>query len=175
MNKFIETIKPYIHPWLLLPLTFLVAIPTGMYLLPVCFFDSIPQEILKLILKPAITATLTLISLSLSLCYLLLFKEFIEKPNIKEYEFINPPGCYKHKRSGLYFCQPCLLKDKIESPLYWINEYGMHCKCCGEPYKIKLTRISAIPSLEKEFDKAWEEWNNNNANKRVNQTAGKVA
>lgn len=80
------------------------------------------------------------------------------KINIKKYEFINPPGCYKHKQNGKYYCKPCLLKDKIESEISWINHVGMQCNVCGAPYKVSLAQSSLYPELEKQFDRAIAEW-----------------
>lgn len=144
-----DWLKSYIPKWLAAPISLLILILIGIFLLPPNL--GLPSQIVSTLTNlptPKIMGTLILWFLAMSCFYAFLYRRYMNKPNVSDYEFINPPGCFKHKITGLYFCQPCLLKNDIPSQLTWVNAYGMQCKCCGEPYKIDLAKTSCIPSLE---------------------------
>lgn len=94
------------------------------------FFQTNAQLTVQLLGKVSIT--LFLISFASLASFLILLK----KPNLKHYEQINPPGFYKHKKNGSYYCQRCLLKDKIEVPLSPLSKEEYLCRVCKESYKV---------------------------------------
>jgi len=52
-----------------------------------------------------------------------------DKPSRKDFDFINPPGVFRHKKQGYDCCPHCFLTDKIESPM--IVDYGcIRCPNC---------------------------------------------
>ena len=79
---------------------------------------------------------------------------YFPKPNPKCYHFINPPGFYKHKKSGYYYCQFCLDGMEKLSPLYWENPAGLLCRLCGSNYKVSIPAGTLFSGLEQEMDKA---------------------
>ncbi len=137
MKQIIDIIKPYISEWVSLPLIFLSIILSG-----TLFFDLgsiLPPEsitILTPIQLAKLVVTLSLLFLAMSFCYVLLYRTFSKRPRSKDYEHISPPGFYKHKITGEYFCKKCLLKDKIAVPLSPSNTKEFHCRLCNETYKI---------------------------------------
>ena len=65
---------------------------------------------------------------SLMFAYIVLIKkEFTKKPKLKDYERISSSGIMKNKITGGYYCQPCLIKGKIESELSKIDNNQMFC------------------------------------------------
>lgn len=68
----------------------------------------------------------------LSFYIFLLHKKIKQKPNMKNYSFIDPPGYYSHKKHGGKFCQHCLLTEPyIESPLH-IDVNYLKCNICDK-------------------------------------------
>jgi hypothetical protein len=137
MSSLFSLVKDRINFWLLLPGLILLCILSSMLWIDSDAFLSI--QTLKNISKlpqPKITIILLLLFLAISACYLLLFLAYSKKPKIKDYDLINPPGFLKHKKTGKYYCQPCLVNKHIESELSVISEKEFQCRVCKEPYKI---------------------------------------
>ena len=131
--KITDWIKNYIPKWIALPSTLLLLILIGMLTIPLD--ELIPSQIKSLLLTlPLLTITVTaiLMLIAISFCYLLLYKEYFKKPNMKNYSFIDPPGYYSHKKTRGKFCQHCLLTEPyIESPLHTDINY-LKCNVCNK-------------------------------------------
>jgi len=74
--------------------------------------------------------------LALLASLIVLHYKLMAKPNPNDYEIINPPGFMKHKATGGYFCQPCLLLKQLPSQLSTIDKKQMLCRICKETYDI---------------------------------------
>jgi len=115
------------------------------------FFQANAQLTTPLLGKVAIS--LFLISLALLASTLLLLR----KPSIKDYDLVNPPGFLKHKTTGKYYCQRCLLKDHIASELSSVvTEKHLVCHCCDKAYNISANLITDS-YLSKTYDEAMKE------------------
>ena len=67
---------------------------------------------------------------------LILRKEMSKKINIDDdYEYKKYPGFYLHKEKKEFACTPCLLKEKIHSPLYKIPVNQWECRTCGKTFQ----------------------------------------
>ena len=117
--------------------------------------NSVFQAILQLenIIMVRIILSLLLLSLGLSLSLLLLHK----RPKLKDYEIINPPGFMRHKTTGAYFCQPCLIQKHIASELSTISLKEFRCRNCNESYKIDYSVLICDKYLSMVHNKAVEE------------------
>ncbi len=169
-----DWIKTYLPKWVALPLTLLLLILIGMLFLDI--HQTLPSETTILIsptqiLKIAVTTFL--LFLAMSFCYILLYRAFVKKPNLKDYEIINPPGFIKHKKTGRYYCQPCLINRHIASELSVMSEKEFQCRVCKEPYKIDyllllnnsyLSVVQENDPLFKTHDKAVNELINKKSN-----------
>jgi len=158
MKQIIDIIKPYISEWVVLPLALLLIILSGML-----FFDLgqvLPSESTSLLTPTQLVKLVVIIFLlllSMTFCYILLYRTFTKKPNIKDYDLINPPGFLKHKKTGKYYCQPCLLKDHIASELSSVvTEKHLVCHCCDKAYNISANLITNS-YLSKAYDEAMKE------------------
>lgn len=158
MSALFSLVKDRINFWLLLPIIFLLAILTGMIMIDSNTFSQI-QILTKISSLPQPKATIILISLllAISACYVLLFVAYTKKPNIKDYDLINPPGFLKHKGTGKYYCQPCLQTRHIASELSVVKKDEMFCRNCKEPYPINASFIITDKILTKAFDDACNE------------------
>ncbi len=95
-----------------------------------------------------ILCLLLMILLSLVVPYIILKKkEFSNKPNLKNYTLINPPGLMKHKATENYYCQPCLIERNILSEVSIKDPKEWICRCCKETYKIKINDFLACNSF----------------------------
>jgi hypothetical protein len=137
-----DWIRTYLPKWVALPLTLLLAILGGMFF--VDFYHVLPSETSKL-LNPIGTLKVAVISLllffAMSFCYILLYRAFTGKPNLRHYELINPPGFMKNKETGRFYCHPCLFGKQTISPLSVISEKELKCRVCGESYKIDYSLL----------------------------------
>ena len=136
MSSLFSLAKDRINFWLLLPGLILLLILPGMLLID--FRAILPVPITEMILslhQPNTTLTLISLFLAISTCYLLLFLSYTHKPKLRDYELITPPGFYKHKKNGNYYCQKCLLKDHIAVPLSALSTEDFHCRLCDQSYK----------------------------------------
>lgn len=174
MNYLFSLLKDRLSFWLLLPMLLLSSILSGMIFVDL---DALlPTEIsknIKALPQPKTTVTLLLLAFAIALCYLLLFRTYSKKTNIKDYDLINPPGILKHRGSGKYYCQRCLLKDHNPSELSLaLTENNLVCHCCDKLYDIS-TKI--LP--DSYFSKAWDEFTKeillkNKTGQQVNQGDG---
>lgn len=99
-----------------------------------------------------------LIALSLVVPYYLTIKtKLANRPNLKNYTQINPPGFMKHKTTGAYYCQPCLIKNHFEAELSVINTNLLTCRICNEEYKLDHNVLLSIEYLSKKQDEAAKE------------------
>lgn len=152
-----DWIKTYISKWVALPLTLLLIVLSGTQLLDRIFPDGI-TKILNPTQAPRIAVTAILLILSITFCYILLYREFSKKPNINDYEHILHPGIMKHKQSRKYYCQPCLLKEHITCELSIVNKDELFCHCCKSAYKIDHAILISDHVLSKAWDKAVQEF-----------------
>ncbi len=63
----------------------------------------------------------------------------------------------KHKATGAYYCQPCLLKNHLESELSTIDNNLLICRVCKEEYKIDHKVLLSNEYLSKKHDEATQE------------------
>lgn len=158
MNHLFSLLKSRLSFWLLLPMLILSSLLSGMIFVDL---DALlPTEIsknIKALPQPKTTVTLLLLVFAISLCYLILFLTYNRKPNIKDYDLINPPGFLKHSRTGKYYCQPCLQTRHIASELSVVKKDEMFCRNCKEPYPIDASFIITDKILTKAFDDACNE------------------
>ncbi len=151
--------------WLLI--SFLII---GCWSLPAThsLIQTIPQLTNPIMAK--ITITLFLLSLGLMASLGILHR----KPNLKDYEIINPPGFMKHRKTGRYYCHPCLFSKQIASPLSVMSEKEFQCRICKESYKIDylllinnsyLSIVKDNDPLFKDHDKAVTELVNKKNNR----------
>jgi hypothetical protein len=105
-----------------------------------------------LIGKAVLSLLLILFALAASLFILL------RRPNIKDYDIINPPGFYKHKKTGAYYCQPCIDQRHIASPLSIISEEEFLCRACKETYRIDYSVLICNAYLSMVHDRAADEF-----------------
>lgn len=105
-----------------------------------CYF-YFHSFLLEIITK--LPSEILLISLLILISYLIVSVPFVlkKKPNLKDYEQINPPGYMQHKVTGKKYCQPCLIKLHRKSELSSINEKLLMCRCCNEKYGTTWTVV----------------------------------
>lgn len=94
-----------------------------------------------------------------------LHNKLIQKPNLNDYEIINPPGFIKHKATGGYFCQPCLLLRHVATELSTIDTKKMLCRSCQETYEIDYSVLIYGPYLTMVHDRAANEFIHKNKDK----------
>jgi hypothetical protein len=81
--------------------------------------------------------TILLVLLACVLTYLVMRKTQSSKsPNINDYEFIENPGYYSHKKHGGRYCHPCLLSG-IASPLSKFDSFYLRCYKCDTEIRSK--------------------------------------
>ncbi|KHE92206.1 MAG: hypothetical protein K8F52_18790 [Candidatus Scalindua rubra] len=123
------------------------------YTLPVAWLETYMSY--KWMLKISL---ILLIALSLVVPYYLTIKtKLSNRPNLKNYTQINPPGFMKHKTTGAYYCQPCLIKNHLESELSTINENLFMCRVCKEKYGIDYKVLLSQEYLSQKHDEAAKE------------------
>lgn len=150
--------KDRMSVWLWIPLLLLTSslfdTPWNLLIqfLPTPIIDKI-----ALLPQPKSTIILLLLLLSICLCYVLLFLSYAKKPRLKDFEHIIYPGIMKHKKSGKYYCQPCLLKDHIACDLSVVNKDELFCHCCKTPYKIDHSILISDSVLSRAWDEAVKE------------------
>jgi len=86
----------------------------------------------------------------------------VEKLSLNDYEIINPPGFMKHKATGGYFCQSCLLTRHVPFELATIDTKKMLCRNCKETYKIDYSVLICDAYLSMVHDRAVKELIYNN-------------
>lgn len=119
--------RKYLTIWL--PISFLISLN---WLLSESniLIQTISQLLTPLLVK--ITLSLFLLSIGLIASLIVLYLKHYAKPKIGDYNFINLPGYYSHKKNGGEFCQYCLLTEPyIESPLH-INANELKCNVCDK-------------------------------------------
>lgn len=104
-----------------------------------------------------ITLSLSVLVFSLSASLFILWRDRQKIPSIKDYEHILHPGIMKHKKSGKYYCQPCLLKGHITCELSVINKDELFCHCCKSSYKIDHAVLISDTALSRTWDDAIKE------------------
>jgi len=95
---------------------------------------------------------------------IVIHQKLIAKPNLNDYEIINPPGFMKHKATGGYFCQHCLLRRHVASELSTIDTKTMLCRSCKETYEINYSVLICDPYLSMVHDRAANELIHKNEN-----------
>jgi len=61
-----------------------------------------------------------------------------------KYIFISDLGINKNLKTGAYFCSPCLVKEKLHSPLT-TTDFGWRCRVCGKMFSDPSKRIKTQP------------------------------
>jgi hypothetical protein len=133
MKDILDLLKPYVGKWVTIPLALLLAIPTGMRYLPLGK-DQLPTQIREMIepyLTPRTLGTLVALLLGFFACYVLLYREHSQKPNIKNYTY-NSAGYYVDSKTKRHLCPKCLLTPPyIKAPLSASYDRIM-CTVCGK-------------------------------------------
>lgn len=163
MSHLFSLLKDRINFWLLLVILIPIALLTSTVVFDLSFI--LPQDTQTKIIslpQPKSTIYLLLLLLSMYLCYLLLFLSYAKKPRLKDFDHIISPGIMKHKKSGKYYCQPCLVKDHITCELSVINKDELFCHCCKSPYKIDHAILISDSVLSRAWDEAVKEHTSNN-------------
>ncbi len=153
MSHLLSLIKDRINFWVLLPILILIAIFTSTVVFDLS--SILPQDTQNKIIalpQPKSTIFLSLLLLSMYLCYAWLFSTYIKKPRQNDYELINPPGFLKNKKTGRYYCQKCLVEKHLESELSVISKEEFKCRVCNEPYKTDLLLLLNDSYLSKVQD-----------------------
>ena len=104
------------------------------------------------------------LSLGLLVSLVIVHQKFNLKPNLNDYEIINPPGFMRHKATGGYFCQPCLLLRHVASELSTIHTKKILCRSCKETYEIDYSVLICDPYISKVHDRAADELIHKNEN-----------
>lgn len=90
--------------------------------------QAISQLLTSLLVK--ITVSLFLLSIGLIASLISISLKNHAEPKIDDYNFIDPPGYYTHKKKRGRYCQYCLLtKPYIESPLH-TDVNTLKCNVC---------------------------------------------
>ena len=127
------------------------------------FFQLFPQ-----LEKPSFGKALVImffLSVGLFASLIVIHQKLIAKPNLNDYEIINPPGVMKYKKSGGYFCQPCLLLKHVASELSTIDTKKMLCRSCKETYEIDYSVLICDKYLSMVHDRAANELIHKNKDK----------
>lgn len=122
----------------------------------------LPDTVFSFLKSAAITITLLgKLVLSLFLVLLALAASLfivLRKPSVKDYDLINPPGFYKHRKAGGYYCQPCIDQRHIASPLSTISKEEFLCRACKETYKVDYSVLFCDEYLSIIHDRAANEF-----------------
>ena len=115
----LEKVQAHLLTWLL-PTIGTVAL--GIVLL-------LEQHLAKLIPQPTETWAVRAIAISLLLLGLLTASYFRYRPKFKHLPRL---GVHQNIKTGAYFCSPCLIKNKLHSPLRELPDGSRwHCRVCG--------------------------------------------
>lgn len=120
--------------------------------------EYIGQILIPILVK--ITISLFLLSIGLLLSLVVIHR----RPTIKDYEIINPPGFIRHKKTGAYFCQPCLRQRHIASELSIISQNEFYCRVCKESYRVDYSVLICDEYLSMVHDRAAKELIHKKAN-----------
>ncbi len=93
---------------------------------------------------------MALLTITIMLCFytIILKKRFAKKINLKNYDFVEDPGFYRHKSNSGHYCNPCLSKG-IESQLSIHHEDGLKCRVCDEVYIGPKSDLAAFVEYSK--------------------------
>ncbi|MCP5007210.1 MAG: hypothetical protein GY941_25200 [Planctomycetes bacterium] len=72
---------------------------------------------------------------------------FYKNPKLKDYEIINPPGLMKHKSTGKYFCQKCLITKHFTSEVIITSTKEWTCLICEQKYKVSFNDFLSCKSF----------------------------
>ena len=81
------------------------------------------------------------IAVSVLLLFLLAGSWFYYRP---KYKFIHDLGINKNLKTGHYFCSPCYVKNKLESPLK-TEPHGWFCNVCRNGWEDPLRPRPPLP------------------------------
>jgi hypothetical protein len=138
---------------------------SGIYTILVLFISSIwslsykvpsfliptTHKQIDLLCKAAISILLIAMALALSLI------SHLKKVKVTDCEIINPPGFLRHKKSGAYYCQKCLVENKRATELSTVSTHQFRCRVCNETYDIDYSVLICTPYLSMLHDKAANE------------------
>ncbi len=93
--------------------------------------QAIGQLVTPILVK--IILTLFLLGIGLIASIIVLYLKLRAKPKIKDYDYIEDPGIYIHKKSKNRYCGKCFDRDKLYR-LSFDNSKGLICRQCGEPF-----------------------------------------
>ena len=119
--------------------------------LPLLFASLIPIQtacfvFLRTYLLPHLadpTGQIALVAITISITLLLagLATYFYYRP---KYKFIHDLGINKNLKTGHYFCSPCYVKNKLESPLK-TEPHGWFCNVCRNGWEDPLRPRPPLP------------------------------
>ena len=81
-----------------------------------------------------IIITLFLLSIGLIASLIALFRKLCAKPNLDDYEYIEDPGFYIHKKTKGKYCGNCVDKHDKLHRLSFDAQKGLICRPCGNIY-----------------------------------------
>lgn len=130
-----DWLKTHFPKYISMPLIPIILLLGGVFVLP----DDLQlnAHILQIVQKLPmlkLAAIVIIAFLVVSLCYVLLYLEFIRKPNFKDYIFNPSDQCWRHKSKQMWLCASCKV-DNIFSPLAFTSEGDMICPKCDKPAK----------------------------------------
>ena len=115
----VEKAKAYLLSWLLPTLG---GVALGAILL-------LEETLQKYVPEPQALWAMRAIAVSLLLLSLLVATYFYHRPKFKHLPRL---GVHQNIKTGAYFCSPCLIKNKLHSPLRELpKSKGWHCRVCG--------------------------------------------
>ena len=138
MKFIIEKLKEHIPQMIIALISFLLG--TIIYHLE----NYVPVHILNLPSKLLLVKTsviLLLIVMGVFVYSLYLRSKLSNKININDYEFIDNPGYYSHKKRGGHYCHPCLISG-LESPLSINDQFYMRCLKCNTEVQINPVKLT---------------------------------
>lgn len=130
LTKIKDTLEEHLIEYILIAILAILSSLVG-----IVWKEIIPLVLTKVLPEFSQKSLLAIASLFL----LIILIEFIiiillnQKPKLKDYEFIEETGFYKHKKTGAYYCHPCLVKRGLKARLRKWEKYWQ-CFCCERSY-----------------------------------------
>ena len=81
-----------------------------------------------------VTITLFLLSIGLTASLISLSRKLRSKPNLDDYDYIEDPGFYIHKKTKDKYCGNCIDKHDKLHRLSFDAQRGLICRPCGNSY-----------------------------------------
>jgi hypothetical protein len=94
--------------------------------------QAISQILTPILVK--ITLSLLLLCIGLIASLITLYFKLQVKPNLTEYNYIENPGYYVHKKTKYKYCGNCIDKHNKLHRLSFDPKRGLICRPCGNSY-----------------------------------------